>query len=82
MYISSALKGIGGESKSITTRSSMNDMIPASARSVSFKESVLYENNDSPSSKSSVLAANPNSVLDRLGISIFFFCLQSIFMLN
>lgn len=53
----------------------MNDStaapVPASARSVSFKESFMYENNDSPSP---VLAANPNSVLDKLGMSIFFFC--------
>ncbi len=77
MYISSSLKGIGGESKSVTTRSSMNDTtttVPVSARSVSFKDHVLYENNDSPSSKSTVIVANPNSVLDKFGISIFIFC--------
>jgi hypothetical protein len=46
----------------------MNDTttIPGSARSVSFKEPNMYENHDSSSSKSTVLAANPNSVLNKL----------------
>jgi len=73
------LKGIGGESKSITARSSTNDIttIPGSARSVSFKDAIVYENYDSPSSKSTVLAANPNSVLNKLGI-LFLFILNTI----
>ncbi|CAF1317990.1 unnamed protein product [Rotaria magnacalcarata] len=64
-------EGIGGELKSVTTipRSSLNDTsLPASARSVSFKEPIAAENEYSPSSKSSrtttVLAYNPNSALN------------------
>ncbi len=53
----------------------MNDTttIPVSARSVSFKEPMVYENYDSPSSKSTILAANQNSVLNKLGIFLFIY---------
>ncbi len=70
-------KGIGVEAKSLTTttaRSSLNDTttIPMSARSVSFKEPVVHETLDSPSSKSQestvVSAGKHDSVLDRIGI--------------
>ncbi|CAF0741166.1 unnamed protein product [Adineta steineri] len=63
----------GAESKSITTaRSSLNDTtsVPVSARSVSFKEPVAYEKDETPSSKSqdstTVLETNRKSVLDKL----------------
>jgi hypothetical protein len=72
-------KGIGGEAKSLTTttaRSSLNDTtVPLSARSVSFKEHpIVHEIYDPPSSKSqqsTVISANRNSVLDRIGRLIF-----------
>ncbi len=76
-----SFKGLGGEVKSLTTttttRSSLNDTttVPVSARSVSFKEPIVHENDDSPSSQSrpttTVLAANSN----KLGI-------ESVFLLN
>ncbi len=72
------VKGIDGEGKSITTaRSSLNESttIPLSSRSVSFKEPVVHETYDPPSSKSqessTVTAINRASVLDRIGILIF-----------
>ena len=63
----------------------MNDSttIPNSARSVSFKEPVIHETYDPPSSKSqspTVISVNRNSVLDRIGrliiflINYFIFC--------
>ena len=54
----------------MTARSSLNETTtaPTSARSVSFKDPVYYENDDSPSSKSTVLHVNPDSVLNKLGI--------------
>jgi hypothetical protein len=77
-----SLQGVGGEAKSLTTtttgRSSLNDTttVPLSARSVSFKEPVVYETFDLPSSHSqqttAVLAANPDSVLDRIGNHAYF----------
>ena len=42
-----------------------------SARSVSFKEPVADEDQDSSSSKTSVLTAKPTSVLDKLGMSLW-----------
>jgi hypothetical protein len=58
----------------------MNDTtatVPVSARSVSFKD---HDNNDSPSSKSTVLAANPISVLDKLGMLVIHLSYSSSFL--
>ena len=70
----SSVKVLGGEARSITTaRSSLNESttVPMSARSVSFKEPVVYETYDPPSSQSlattTIRAANANSALEKLG---------------
>ncbi|CAF0976224.1 unnamed protein product [Rotaria sp. Silwood1] len=70
--------GIGDDAKSSTTtttaRSSLNDAttMPVSARSVSFKEPVVHETYDSPSStsqKTNTVITNTNySVLDKIVI--------------
>ncbi|CAF2411488.1 unnamed protein product [Rotaria sp. Silwood2] len=74
---SSQRDGIGEDAKSITTttaRSSLNDAttMPVSARSVSFKEPVVHETYDPPSSTSqktnTVLVNNNYSVLDKIVI--------------
>ncbi|CAF1272609.1 unnamed protein product [Adineta steineri] len=65
----SQVDGIDGEARSITTaRSSLNESttVPISARSVSFKEPVIYEY-DSPSS-TTITAVNRGSVLDKIVI--------------
>jgi hypothetical protein len=67
---------MGGEARSVT-RSSLNDTtnVPMSARSVSFKEPVIHETYDPPSSTSqqttTIVAGDPHSVLNRIGIFFF-----------
>jgi hypothetical protein len=72
-------QGIGVEAKSIastTARSSLNESttLPTSARSVSFKEPVIHETYDPPSSKSQpstvINVAHHDSVLHKIGIYI------------
>ena len=65
-------KNVVEEYKSMTARSNTSNTtaMSTSARSVSFKEPVADEDQDSSSSKTSVLTAKPTSVLDKLGMSL------------
>lgn len=70
---------MGDEARSITTtRSSLNDTttVPMSGRSVSFKDPIVHEIYETPSSKSQqstvISTGRHDSVLDRLGIFILF----------